>query len=62
MLPSRELRSGGVTKLEELSVRVVGKTCARGWMCTYHNDEGNGTSIGVCPAEFLLSTSSVDSI
>ena len=62
MLPSRELRSGGMIKLEELSLRVVGKTCACGWMCTYHNNEGNGTSVGVSLAEFWLNTFNVDSI
>lgn len=62
MLPYRKLKSGGVIKLEELSLRVVGKSCACGRMCTYHNNEGNGTSVGVCLAEFQLNTFNVDSI
>lgn len=62
VLPSRELKSGGVIKLEELSLMVFGKTCAYARMCTYYNTEGNGTSVGVCLAEFQLNTFDSDSI
>lgn len=41
---------------------LLEKTCACGWMCTYHNNERNGTSVGVCLAEFQLNAFSVDSI
>lgn len=48
VLPSRELKLSCMIKLEKFSLGVFGKVCACGWMYTYHNNEGNKASVGVC--------------
>lgn len=61
VLPSRELKLGSMIKLEKFSLGVVGKVCACGWMCTYHNNEGNKASVGVRLDEYCLKRFNADS-
>lgn len=61
VLPSRELKLSSVLKLEKFSLGVFGKVCACGWMYTYHNNEGNKASVGVCPDKYHLIRFNADS-
>lgn len=61
MLPSRELKSGGV--IEDLSLRGLSEKPVHGSRCApNHNDEEKGTSVGVFLAGFQLNAFSVGSI